>query len=127
MVDALLDHSWPRDIQGGLLLIGLFEYFQLWDIIHEVALRQAEDNHTWLLDASGHYSKSVYMAFFNGKVLFEPWRRMWKTWAPAKCKIFLWLGIRNQCWTIDGLAKRGLPHQTNTHCAIKVMKMSNTF
>jgi hypothetical protein len=29
---------------------------------------------------------------------------------PAKCKMFLWLAIRNRCWTTDRLAKRGLPH-----------------
>ena len=40
----------------------------------------------------------------------NPWRRLWKSWAPAKCKFFLWLAIRNRCWTSDRLAKRGLPH-----------------
>lgn len=29
VAEALLDHSWPRDIQGGLSLIVLFEYYQL--------------------------------------------------------------------------------------------------
>jgi hypothetical protein len=37
---------------------------------------------------------------------FQPWRRLWKSWAPNKCKIFLWLAIRQQ---IDWL-KGGLPH-----------------
>uniref|UniRef100_A0A0A9AHR0 Reverse transcriptase zinc-binding domain-containing protein n=1 Tax=Arundo donax TaxID=35708 RepID=A0A0A9AHR0_ARUDO len=27
-----------------------------------------------------------------------------------KCKFFLWLAIRNRCWTADRLQKRGLPH-----------------
>ena len=31
-------------------------------------------------------------------------------WAPAKCKVFLWLAVRNRCWTADQLAKRNLPH-----------------
>ena len=48
--------------------------------------------------------------FFIGAVTFEPWRRLCKTWAPAKCKMFLWLAIRNRCWTADRLAKRGLSH-----------------
>lgn len=32
VAQALHDQSWPADIQGGLSLIGLFEYFQLWDV-----------------------------------------------------------------------------------------------
>jgi hypothetical protein len=27
-----------------------------------------------------------------------------------KCKVFLWLVIRNRCWTADQLEKGGLPH-----------------
>ncbi|KAF8702483.1 hypothetical protein HU200_032861 [Digitaria exilis] len=33
-----------------------------------------------------------------------------EAWAPAKCKVFLWLAFRNKCWTADRLASRGLPH-----------------
>lgn len=29
---------------------------------------------------------------------------------PVQCKVFLWLAIRNRCWTADRLARRGLPH-----------------
>ena len=39
-----------------------------------------------------------------------PWKRIWKTWAPLRCKIFIWLAVKNRCWTADRLAKRGLPH-----------------
>ena len=49
-------------------------------------------------------------SIFFGSVTFEPWRRLWKSWAPNKCKIFLWLAIRNRCWTADRLAKRGAAH-----------------
>jgi hypothetical protein len=58
------------------------------------ALTDQEDRHIWRLDASGCYSsKSAYNAYFFGVVTFEPWCRLWKTWAPAKCKMFLWLAI----------------------------------
>jgi hypothetical protein len=36
--------------------------------------------------------------------------QVWKTWAPGKCKTFIWLAIRNPCSTADRLQKRGLPH-----------------
>ena len=38
MAQALHDQSWPADIQGGLSLIGLFEYFQLWDMLLDIHL-----------------------------------------------------------------------------------------
>jgi hypothetical protein len=111
VAEALNNGEWPRDIQGGLSWVGIGEYLQLWDCLIEIALTDQEDRHSWRLDASGCYSsKSAYKAYFFGAVTFEPWRRLWKTWAPAKCKMFLWLAIRNRCWTADRLAKRGLPH-----------------
>jgi len=39
-----------------------------------------------------------------------------KSWAPSKCKIFIWLAIQNRCWTADRLQKRGLPHPA--HCPL---------
>jgi len=45
-----------------------------------------------------------------GSITFEPWKRLWKSWAPGKCKTFVWLAIRNRCWTVDRLLKRGLRH-----------------
>jgi len=72
---------------------------------------QAQDRHIWRLDTSGCYSfKSAYTALFYGAVTFEPWHRLWKSWAPSKCKMFLWLAIRNRCWMDDRLSKRGLSH-----------------
>ena len=46
--------------------------------------------------------------FFIGSITFE--------WAPGKCKTFVWLAIRNRCWTTDRLQKRGLPHPE--HCPL---------
>jgi hypothetical protein len=44
VADALHDQSWPSDIQGGLSMTGLAEYFQLWDIIHDFYLTTEEDS-----------------------------------------------------------------------------------
>ncbi|WVZ93595.1 hypothetical protein U9M48_039563 [Paspalum notatum var. saurae] len=38
------------------------------------------------------------------------WKRIWKRWAPLKCKYFLWLAKNNRCCTAERLAKRGLQH-----------------
>lgn len=45
-----------------------------------------------------------------GRTIFRPWERIWKSWAPAKCRFFLWLVAHKRCWTSDRLARRGLPH-----------------
>ncbi|CAN6371751.1 unnamed protein product [Urochloa humidicola] len=114
---AMVDNRWAQDIQGGLSMVGLYELFQLSDILSDFVITQEDDVHFWRLEASGHYTaKSTYLSFFNGAIKFEPWRRIWKTWAPAKCKIFLWLVVRNRCWTADRLERRNLPHPD--HCLL---------
>jgi hypothetical protein len=76
-----------------------------------VQLSQEEDRHVWRHEASGLFSsKSFYNVLLFGSTVFEPWKRLWKTWAPPKCKFFLWLAIRNKCWTTDRLQLRGMPH-----------------
>ncbi|GJM95649.1 hypothetical protein PR202_ga12415 [Eleusine coracana subsp. coracana] len=111
VAQGMFDQSWPTNIQGGLSMIGVFEYFQLWDALMEMHLSQVEDVHTWKFDSSGQFSsKSTYSALFNGAIPFEHWRRLWKSWASQKCKVFLWLTIQIWCRTADRLAKRGLPH-----------------
>lgn len=110
-MEGVQDNKWVADIQGNLSLIGLFEFFQLWDSLQEVVLSDSSDKHIWKLSPSGAYSsKSAYRAFFYGSITFKPWRRLWKSWAPSKCKVFIWLAIRNRCWTADRLSKRGPDH-----------------
>jgi hypothetical protein len=45
-----------------------------------------------------------------GDVQFEPSGRIWRTWAPPRCKFFTWLASLNRCWTADRLARRGLDY-----------------
>jgi hypothetical protein len=54
-------------------------------------------------------AKSAYESFFLGSTLFAPWEKIWKSWAPPKCRFFMWLVVHNKCWTADRLARRGLP------------------
>jgi hypothetical protein len=107
--EVLNGQLWTQDICGSLSVEGFFEYFQLWD---------TEDRHIWVHDSSGVYTcKSAYTAYFQGSITFEPWKRLWKSWAPGKCKTFLWLAIRKAC------TKRTPPSWTNVFYVIKRMKM----
>lgn len=61
--------------------------------------------------SDGIYSaKSAYEGLFVGSTSFVHYLRVWKTWAPPKCRCFLWLAAQKRCWTADRLAKRGLDH-----------------
>jgi hypothetical protein len=77
-------------------------------VLSEFLLNNSDDLHQWKFESSGIFSsRSTYRAFFVGAVQFEPWKRLWKAWAPNKCKTFVWLAIRNRCWTADRLQKKG--------------------
>jgi hypothetical protein len=90
----------------------IVEYLNLWELVDELTLQpDINDQLTWKLTCSGHYtSKSAYIAFFLGSEKFVPWKRVWKSWAPLRCKFFIWLAVKNRCWTVDHLSKQGLPH-----------------
>jgi hypothetical protein len=116
--DALTDLRWVADIRGALTVAVLTEYLDLWGLLAEVVLQpEIEDSHIWQFTQTGQYSaKSAYEAMFIGLVQFNPWERIWKSWAPGKCKFFLWLATHNKCWTADRLAMRGLAHPE--HCPL---------
>jgi hypothetical protein len=99
------------DILTPLSWMGIQQFLLIWDVVSNIVLTQEADIHTWLHTSSGQFSsRSCYRAFFMGAITFEPWKRLWKSWDPPKCKFFLWLAIRNKCWTSDRLEKRGLDH-----------------
>ena len=59
---------------------------------------------------------SIQTFFFVGSIHFEPAKRVWKSWAPPRCKFFIWLASLNRCWTADRLARRGLDHPDHPLC-----------
>lgn len=116
--EAITGRKWISDIRGALTVEVLTEYLGLWDILSDVMLQpELEDTHIWQFSASGIYSaKSAYEALFIGAIQFRPWERIWKSWAPGKCKFFMWLVAHDRCWTADRLARKGLPH--HEHCLL---------
>jgi hypothetical protein len=110
--EALLNNRWVSDLTGNLPADVLMGFFCIWDVTRGIHLQPGiSDQHRWLPTANGQYSsKSAYDCFFAGSVYFEPSERIWRTWAPQKCKFFIWLASLNKCWTADRLARRGLDH-----------------
>jgi len=99
-------------VAGGLSVPAILDYLELWDTLENVQLLENQpDQHLWTPVSSGTYSaRSAYARFFVGSSGFEPYKRLWKSWAPLRCKIFLWLAMLNRCWTADRLARQGLQH-----------------
>jgi hypothetical protein len=92
------------DLPAGVIA----EYLHLWNTLSKVELHPGvEDTHGWRFASNGQFTvKSAYECFFKGSVEFEHYGKVWKTWAPAKCRYFVWLVANNKCWTADRLAKR---------------------
>jgi hypothetical protein len=97
---------------GGLSVGALADFLRLWNIVAQVELQlNKEDKHIFRLSANGKYSaKAAYEGLLLGSVQFEPDERIWKTWAPPKCRFFMWLAALKKCWTVDRLEKCGLDH-----------------
>lgn len=106
IAQAWKKNTWMHDIQGNRSAAVLRELLLLVDALEGVELQpHEEDRHIWRHANSGQFStKSACTAYFTGAVKFEPWKRLWRAWAPLKCKMILWLAIRNRCWTADRLA-----------------------
>ena len=126
--EALTDRTWVKDIQGALTVGAIVDFLQLWDLLSGFELHpEVEDPHIWRLSCSGQYSaKSAYESLFIGAIQFWPWERIWKTWAPAKYRFFLWLVAHNRCWTADRLAKMEYLNLSNARYVTKKKKISIT-
>jgi hypothetical protein len=115
--EALTARQWISDIQGALTVGVIADFLCLWDILLSVVLQPGvSDIHFWRLAANRKYSvKSAYESFFLGSINFAPYQRIWKTWAPAKCRFFLWLAAHRKCWTADRFACHGMNHPDRCH------------
>lgn len=109
---------WVSDIQGAITIGVIVEYLHLWDILLDLELQPGvNDTHLWKLSVTGMYSAtSAYEGLFLESISFEPYERIWTTWAPTKCRFFIWLVAHRRCWTADRLAHRGMDHLE--HCPL---------
>jgi hypothetical protein len=105
--DALPNFQWISDVNGAISVRVIAEFLELCEVLDAVVLQPGiRDRHLWKFSASGDYTtSSAYKALFLGSVQFEPAERVWKSWAPGKCKFFIWLVEHNRCWTADRLIK----------------------
>jgi len=112
VAEALHNRRWISDLRGALTVDVIFEYIQLWDLLENFELQQAvDDTHIWQFSTSGSFTtKSAYETLFTGAIHFSPWERIWQSWAPGKCKFFMWTVEHKKSWIADRLARKGLRH-----------------
>ena len=106
---ALRNNSWVSDIRGGLSVQALGEYLDLWDVIAGISLDPASrDEMIWKAAPDGVFSmRSTYSLFSAGRMKCPLGKIIWKSRAPARCKFFMFLAMRNACLTADNLQRRG--------------------
>ena len=104
------------------------EFLNLWDLLYDFQLKpEVEDAYIWRLSSSGQYSaKSAYESFFIEATLFGPYERIWKSWAPPKCRFFMWLVTHRHMIGVGrliGLQGRGCHIRHSAPSVIKRRKL----
>jgi hypothetical protein len=106
---GLEDQHWTIDITGSMSPAAIAEFLELWAATKDIQLNDREDNLVWSWTGDGEYTaKSAYKMLHGGSIPFRGHSLIWKTWAPLKVKIFLWLAFRKRHWTADRRARHGL-------------------
>jgi hypothetical protein len=102
-------------------------YLHLWDLISNVELQPGiEDKHIFSLALDGKYSAKVsYEGVFLESSSFGHYKRVWKSWAPLKCRFFLWqfgLQLRRGVGQLIDWQKEVLIIQIDVPCVIKNLR-----
>lgn len=113
VAEGLTDRAWARSFIGGLSAQAILKYLNLWHLVSGTVLSNERDRLIWRWTADGVYSaKSAYKMMNAGSVHLQGSKRIWKTWAPLKVKIFLWLCFKKRQWTGDRRRRHGLEGRT---------------
>lgn len=107
--DALSMNNWLHDLERNWKDDMIQELINLSSLLDHTELNPlVEDHITWKLTNDGAYSaRSAYLLQFEGMIKSPIYNSVWRGWAPAKCKIFLWMALQRKILTADVLLLRG--------------------
>jgi hypothetical protein len=109
VAEGLQGGTWIRQISGGISVPATAQYVRLWNLVAQESLGANPDRLVWRWTEQGTYtSSSAYRALLLTSHPFPGCTRIWKTWAPLRVKIFLWLAFRGRHWTADRRHRHGL-------------------
>jgi hypothetical protein len=111
--DALRGNTWIGDLSGNITVEGCIQCVRLWEKIEEVERDDHQaDRYTWKGSTSGRYSaRDTYNMLCHGSVWDGNHEQVWKPRVPLKCKIFIWLALRDRLWTAERRFRHGLQEQ----------------
>ena len=77
--------------------------------MENVQLNELPDKLVWRWTADGTYTaSSAYRMLHHGTTSSRGHRLVWKTWAPLRVRIFLWLALRRRHWAANRRGRHGL-------------------
>ncbi|KAM0853990.1 hypothetical protein ACQ4PT_050734 [Festuca glaucescens] len=109
---------YPFGISGNIKMNELIKYqrldvqhlpqlFRLAHLLESVQLTDEHDDIAWKFgDKEVYTARSAYMLQFLGAVGTDFKRLIWKGWAPARCKFFIWTLMLDRVLTADKLLQR---------------------
>lgn len=109
---ALENGNWIKNIKGTLSVPAIVQFVRLWQTIQAApALTDTPDQFRWLLATNGvcvYSARSAYQGFWLGSIAADYAELIWGSGAPLKDKLFMWLAVRNRCWTGARFSAKGL-------------------
>ncbi|WVZ83679.1 hypothetical protein U9M48_030804 [Paspalum notatum var. saurae] len=110
VAEALNGGQWIKEIRGGLTVPAVVQYMRLWGFVQGIRLTPSTtDKLVWKWLSDGCFSvRSAYRLLHEGSLHVPEVMIIWKTWAPLRVKIFLWLAWRRRIWTGDRRRRHGL-------------------
>jgi hypothetical protein len=111
LVKDCLHGAWLDDIPTDLDVVAIEEFLAVTDRVEGLVVTVGvPDVFWWNWGPKETYSaKSCYLSMFHGSVAMESALHVCKSRTLAKCRFFLWLALRDRCWTADRLERCGLP------------------
>lgn len=108
--EALQGNRWIRDITAPMTIMALAQYLELWPNLQAIELLDGvADRITWRWTSTGQYTaKSAYRMFFAGSTKLAGENILWKTWAPQKVKLFVYIALHQRTWTAERRKRHGL-------------------
>ena len=92
----------------------LWEFTALWISLQDVALSVVDDQIEWTLNTKAQYTvASAYTIQFSAGFSPIDFSKLWKSKVQPKCKVFMWLWLRQRILTDDNLQLRGINHRDN--------------
>jgi hypothetical protein len=110
--EALTNKKWMTDLRFSLDISHSDELLRLEILLNGLQLNDTPDDITWTFGEKNYYtSKSAYLLQFIGAVNTDYRKIIWKGWAPARCKFFIWTLMLDKVLTADKLLLRHMENE----------------